>query len=118
MTKTAAYTVDGELVERSLFYRVACNPARSCVVEACAGAGKTWMLVSRILRALLAGARPQEIVAITFTRKAAGEMRQRLNEWLHEFAAATPAHRVQALIDRGMSEPEAQAGQAALAQMQ
>jgi len=49
--KTAAYTVNGELVERALFYRVACNPARSCVVEACAGAGKTWMLVSRILRA-------------------------------------------------------------------
>jgi len=76
------------------------------------------MLVSRILRALLAGARPQEIVAITFTRKAAGEMRQRLNEWLHEFAAAAPEQRVQALIDRGMSEAEAQAAQAALAGLQ
>ena len=39
--------------------RVACDPRRSVVVEACAGAGKTWMLVSRILRALLDGAQPQ-----------------------------------------------------------
>ena len=40
------------------FYAVACDPRRSVVVEACAGAGKTWMLVSRILRALLDGAEP------------------------------------------------------------
>ena len=115
---SAAYTVDGRLSERANFYRVACDPARSVVVEACAGAGKTWMLVSRILRALLAGSKPQEIVAITFTRKAAGEMRQRLNEWLQQFAACSPAERVQALIERGMSEAEAQAGQGALAGLQ
>ena len=60
---------------RERFYAVACDPRRSVVVEACAGAGKTWMLVSRILRALLDGAPPHEILAITFTRKAAGEMR-------------------------------------------
>ena len=75
----AAYQVDGVVVDRAGFYRVACDPSRSVVVEACAGAGKTWMLVSRILRALLDGARPEEILAITFTRKAAGEMRERLN---------------------------------------
>ena len=51
-------------------------------MEACAGAGKTWMLVSRILRALIDGAEPQEVLAITFTRKAAGEMQARLQEWL------------------------------------
>jgi len=118
LNETAAYTVDGALVPRERFYRVACDPARSVVVEACAGAGKTWMLVSRVLRALLAGAQPQEIVAITFTRKAAGEMRQRLGEWLQEFAAATPAQRVQALLDRGMGEAEAQAAQQALAGLQ
>ena len=31
-------------------YLEALNPQRSAVVEACAGSGKTWMLVSRILR--------------------------------------------------------------------
>ena len=60
----AAYTVDGRSVARDAFYAAACDPSRSVVVEACAGAGKTWMLVSRILRALLAGAQPNEILAI------------------------------------------------------
>ena len=83
----AAYQANGQPVERAAFYALACNPQRSVVVEACAGAGKTWMLVSRILRALLDGAAPHEILAITFTRKAAGEMRERLNEWLREFGS-------------------------------
>ena len=77
-------------MSRERFYAIACDPRRSVAVEACAGAGKTWMLVSRILRALLAGAKPHEILAITFTKKAAGEMRQRLHEWLAEFAHGTP----------------------------
>jgi len=113
-----AYYADGALVPRERFYALACDPARSAVVEACAGAGKTWMLVSRILRALLAGAQPQEIVAITFTRKAAGEMRERLLEWLAEFAAASDAKRVAELIARGMSETEARAAAPRLAVLQ
>ncbi|MFX9077466.1 UvrD-helicase domain-containing protein, partial [Acinetobacter baumannii] len=75
----AAYELDGRLVAPDRFYEVACDPRRSVVVEACAGAGKTWMLVSRILRALLDGVPPQQVLAITFTRKAAGEMRERLH---------------------------------------
>jgi ATP-dependent helicase/nuclease subunit A len=67
-------------------------------VEACAGAGKTWMLVSRIVRALLDGVDPEpglpaiaphEILAITFTKRAASEMRERLYLWLEEFAVAS-----------------------------
>ena len=53
----------------------ACNPRLSCVIEACAGSGKTWLLISRIFRLLLDGVAPNEILAITFTRKAAQEMR-------------------------------------------
>ncbi|WP_428414575.1 UvrD-helicase domain-containing protein [Methylibium sp.] len=108
MTAAAfAYRIDGALVAPAAFYRVACDPRRSVVVEACAGAGKTWMLVSRILRALLDGAAPQEILAITFTRKAAGEMRERLQDWLHEFALCDDAQREQALVDRGCTRQEA-----------
>ncbi|MEO5698826.1 MAG: UvrD-helicase domain-containing protein, partial [Burkholderiaceae bacterium] len=105
-----AYQADGRPVSRQAFYALACDPQRSVVVEACAGAGKTWMLVSRILRALLEGAEPHEILAITFTRKAAGEMRDRLNEWLREFGAAHAgdAKRVEALEQRGLAPGEAQ----------
>ena len=90
----AAYECNGVLVPADRFYALACDPRRSVAVEACAGAGKTWMLVSRMLRALLesgdaeAALKPQEILAITFTKRAAGEMRERLYEWLAEFAQA------------------------------
>jgi ATP-dependent helicase/nuclease subunit A len=66
--------------------RIALDPDHSAVVEACAGSGKTWLLVSRIVRLLLAGVKPGEILAITFTRKAAQEMQARLHEWLHLLA--------------------------------
>ncbi|CAN5896003.1 double-strand break repair helicase AddA [soil metagenome] len=104
-----AYQADGRPVTRQAFYALACDPQRSVVVEACAGAGKTWMLVSRILRALLDGAQPHEILAITFTRKAAGEMRQRLDEWLREFASphTSDDDRTRELIARGVSPAEA-----------
>ncbi len=99
---TPAYERNGAPVAREDFYRIACDPQRHVVVEACAGAGKTWMLVSRILRALLEGAAPQEILAITFTKKAAGEMRQRLMEWLESFAHADDEQLRLELLMRGV----------------
>ncbi|WP_427912478.1 UvrD-helicase domain-containing protein [Ramlibacter sp. MMS24-I3-19] len=103
-----AYEVDGRRVDAASFYAVACDPRRSVAVEACAGAGKTWMLVSRIVRALLEGAEPHGILAITFTKKAAGEMRQRLQEWVAEFAHAGPEQLGEQLLARGV--PAAQVG--------
>ncbi|MDB5744081.1 MAG: helicase/exodeoxyribonuclease subunit [Polaromonas sp.] len=114
---TAAYECNGRPVSADAFYAIACDPRRSVAVEACAGAGKTWMLVSRIVRALLDGAngpphadgsarepvRPQEILAITFTKKAAGEMRERLDEWLQKFTHADDATLRQELAMRGVS---------------
>ena len=104
MSEAAAYQADGRPVSRAAFYTIACDPRRSVVVEACAGAGKTWMLVSRIVRALLDGTQPNEILAITFTRKAAGDMRERLDEWLREFATPGLPHErlVEALQQRGV----------------
>ncbi|MFN9476074.1 UvrD-helicase domain-containing protein [Acidovorax sp.] len=101
MTK-AAYEHNGQAVSREAFYAIACDPQRSVAVEACAGAGKTWMLVSRMLRALLDGAAPHEILAITFTKKAAGEMRQRLQEWLEQFAQAPLDQLAGELVARGI----------------
>ena len=103
-----AYELNGKPVSREDFYAVACDPRRSVAVEACAGAGKTWMLVSRILRALLAGCAAHEILAITFTKKAAGEMRQRLNEWLEKFSQASPEQLEQELLIRGLNRQAAQ----------
>ncbi len=106
---TPAYERNGAPVAREDFYRIACDPQRHVVVEACAGAGKTWMLVSRILRALLEGTAPQEILAITFTKKAAGEMRQRLMEWLEAFAHADDVQLNKELLMRGVAAARAPA---------
>jgi ATP-dependent helicase/nuclease subunit A len=106
-----AFRIDDIPVDRDAFYAAACDPARSCAVEACAGSGKTWILVSRMLRALLEGAAPHEILAITFTRAAAGEMRQRLGEWLARYSAPHSTHeeRVLALRERGLAPQRAEA---------
>ena len=87
----------------------ALDPQRSAVVEACAGSGKTWLLVSRMLRLLLAGAAPGSILALTFTRKAAQEMRARLDGWLRELALATDEEGLQFLLQRGLTDAEARA---------
>jgi ATP-dependent helicase/nuclease subunit A len=67
------------------------DPARSVSLRASAGSGKTWQLISRIVRLLLDGAEPGGILALTFTRKAAVEMRLRLNERLRRLADADDA---------------------------
>jgi ATP-dependent helicase/nuclease subunit A len=67
----------------------ACNPALNATVSASAGSGKTWLLITRIVRLLLDGAEPGNVIALTFTRKAADEMQMRLNQRLYEMATVT-----------------------------
>lgn len=74
----------------------AIDPRHHVVLEASAGTGKTRVLVDRYLALLEAGVDPAHILAITFTRKAAAEMRERI---LTDLAARHPA-RWQVLRDR------------------
>jgi len=66
--------------------RDASDPERSVWVTANAGSGKTYVLTARVLRLLLSGAKPEEILCLTYTKAAAAEMRGRVAERLGKWA--------------------------------
>ena len=99
----------GDVVKKKFDNAIACDPRRSVIVSACAGSGKTWLLVARMIRLLLDGAKPQEILALTFTRKAAQEMRDRLYGLLEQFSKMSDTELLHELNERGLDKNEATA---------
>lgn len=80
----------------------AANPHHSAIVKASAGVGKTYLLVTRLIRLLLLDVRPDAILAITFTRKAAAEMQSRLFDRLYMLATTSESDLVAELSNIGV----------------
>src|ERR1700742_306365 len=85
----------------------ASDPTISAFVAASAGSGKTKLLTDRLLRLMLAGATPERIQCLTFTKAAAAEMAVRLQRTLGRWVTLDEAALVQALrpLDAEPSEP-------------
>ncbi len=83
--------------------RAALDPTQSFTVRAPAGSGKTELLIQRFLRLLAIVKKPEAIVAITFTRKAAGEMLERILVALSDAKAGTPVDKPHLEITRGLA---------------
>src|SRR5207245_3568339 len=66
--------------------RQAVAPGVSAWVSASAGTGKTKVLTDRLLGLMLEGSDPARVLCLTFTRAAAAEMANRLNERLADWA--------------------------------
>ena len=84
MTEQPRFQFEREETADDRARRLAVDPTRHVALEASAGTGKTRVLVDRYVRLLEVGVAPRNILAITFTRKAAAEMRQRVMATLRE----------------------------------
>lgn len=96
-----------EYLEAQNAQRIAADPAQSVFVTANAGSGKTKVLVDRIARLLLGGAKPSAFLCITFTKAAAAEMQRRLFERLGAWCVADDEKLTRELVELGEPTPDA-----------
>jgi ATP-dependent helicase/nuclease subunit A len=86
----------------------ASDPRRSAWVSANAGAGKTYTLANRVARLLLADAKPERILCLTYTKAAAAEMQGRLFDQLGTWAMLDDTALAEKIEGIGDARPDAE----------
>src|SRR6266853_5620551 len=79
--------------------RRALEPTESVWVAASAGTGKTKVLTDRLLALMLGGTDPAHILCLTFTRAAAAEMANRVNDRLAAWTTLPPGALAEQLVE-------------------
>ena len=83
----------------------ASDPSASAWVSANAGSGKTHVLTQRVLRLLLKGAKPAQILGLTFTKAAAANMAGRIFNTLAEWTTLSDEALTAAIVESGAAKP-------------
>ena len=86
-------------IAADLAQRQALDPAASVWVAASAGTGKTKVLTERLLTLMLNGTDPSRILCLTFTRAAAAEMANRVNDRLAKWSVMPSGELAQELVN-------------------
>src|SRR5213082_3418764 len=86
-------------LEAAAVQRQALGPGVSVWVSASAGTGKTKVLTDRLLALMLDGTDPARILCLTFTRAAAAEMANRVNDWLAAWATLPSGALAEQLVE-------------------
>ena len=102
-------TIESELLADDEARAAALDTQRSFLLQAPAGSGKTTVLTCRLLALLATADEPEEVLAITFTRKAAAQMRERVLQALHCAAEGSGQRSGQRSGDSSLEAPHAQA---------
>ncbi len=90
------------------YQKIAGDPGKSIWVSANAGSGKTHILTERVLRLLLEGVAPENILCLTYTKAAAAEMKNRLAARLGQWTLMDDEELAEALCEvRGQEADEA-----------
>lgn len=86
--------------------KIAADPSANVWVKANAGSGKTYVLSRRVLRLLIDGVPPEQVLCLTYTKAAAAEMRARVTKVLGQWAVMDEENLVEAIIDLEHKRPD------------
>ena len=92
--------------DQQTLHRIVNDLSANLIIEAGAGTGKTYALVSRVVALVKSGARMRDIVAITFTEAAAAELSERVRSRLEQLLDASNPQNEHDLLAKNLTDTD------------